>query len=99
MLLIKFNFIENNIEINDRNNDVVDDHLLIKLFKDYLFHQLKENDQVIVDFGHVVDSLNKLDYSSFDQILLISRDTENLLVVSFNDLFSLFSKHFNNFNK
>ena len=37
----------------------------------------------MVDWGHIISSLNKLDAGSDEKILLMSRDEKNLLVVTF----------------
>jgi hypothetical protein len=33
---------------------------LIKLFRDYVFHQVDENDNPVIDFVHVIECLNKV---------------------------------------
>ena len=40
----------------------------------------------VLDAGHVVSSLNKLDMGDHEQMLLSSRDNKDLLVVSFSDV-------------
>jgi PAB-dependent poly(A)-specific ribonuclease subunit 3 len=84
-LLTKLSFVsqqESNVDVEQMNQDLE----IISLFKDYLFHQLNENGTQIVDYGHVIDCLNKLDAGSDDKILLITRDDESLLVISFKEL-------------
>lgn len=36
------------------------DRYLLKLFRDYVFHQVDENGRPVLDFGHVVECLNKV---------------------------------------
>ncbi len=36
------------------------DRYILKLFRDYVFHQVYEDGSPALDFGHVVDSLNKV---------------------------------------
>lgn len=48
------------------------DRFLLQLFSHYLFHQVNENGSPLVDCGHTVHALNKLDASSDEQILLVS---------------------------
>lgn len=55
---------------------------MIKLFYDYLFNQ----QDYFLNFAHIVESLNKLDCGAQDKILLMSRDEQNLVVVSFKEL-------------
>eukprot|EP01080_Neovahlkampfia_damariscottae_P000569 gene569-8079_t len=83
-LLTKLSFINQpNLNENEPTNQDLE---IISLFKDYLFNQLNENDQQIIDFGHVIDCLNKLDIGSNDKILLITKDEDSLLVISFKEL-------------
>ena len=37
------------------------DRYLLKLFRDFLFHQAREDGSPMLDWGHIVESLNKLD--------------------------------------
>ena len=62
------------------------DRYLIKLFRDYVFHQRDANNAAYVDLGHVIDCLNKLDAGSPEKLTLLSRDAQNILVVSYADL-------------
>ena len=38
------------------------DRYLIKLFRDYVFHQVDENGYPVVDMAHVLMCLNKVSY-------------------------------------
>ncbi|XP_074596840.1 poly(A) specific ribonuclease subunit PAN3 [Brevipalpus obovatus] len=62
------------------------DRYLLKLFRDYIFHQVDENGQPWIDMGHIVSTLNKLDVGSPEKICLVSRDDQNVLIVSFCEL-------------
>ncbi len=62
------------------------DRYVIKLFRDYLFHQVGEEGEPVLDVGHMVETLNKLDVADAEQILLMSRDNRSMLVVSFADI-------------
>lgn len=62
------------------------DRYLIKLFRDYVFHQQDEMGKPVMDLGHVVRTLNKLDAGIDERITLISRNGQNCLVVSYKDL-------------
>ncbi|EGC30020.1 hypothetical protein DICPUDRAFT_42055 [Dictyostelium purpureum] len=62
------------------------DRYLIKLFRDYIFHQVYDDGTPVLDFYHVVETLNKLDCGVDEKILLMSRDEQSLLVVSYKDL-------------
>ena len=58
----------------------------IKLFRDYVFHQVDAQGNPMLDLGHVIGSLNKLDAGSEEKIVLTSRDDQVCLVVSFREM-------------
>lgn len=58
----------------------------LKLFRDYVFHQVDNNGHPVTNLAHVLDCLNKLDAGSEEKIALISRDEQNVLVVSYREL-------------
>lgn len=62
------------------------DRYLIKLFKDFVFHQVNEAGGPLLDWGHVVEALNKLDLGVNEKIMLLSRDEMSMLVVSYADI-------------
>jgi len=51
-----------------------------------VFHQADGAGRPVMDLGHVVSSLNKLDAADEEKIVLSSRDGKNVLVVSFADV-------------
>nr|CDJ80207.1 PABP1-DEPENDENT POLY [Haemonchus contortus]CDJ80211.1 PAB-dependent Poly(A) specific ribonuclease [Haemonchus contortus] len=62
------------------------DRFLIKLFRDYVFHQVTESGKPWMDMAHIVQCLNKLDAGVSEKVQLVSRDGNNLIVVSYGDL-------------
>ena len=62
------------------------DKYLLKLFRDYMFHQVDENGDPILNLAHVLQCLNKLDAGNSEKITLMSRDELSCLVVSYKDL-------------
>lgn len=58
----------------------------LKLFRDYVFHQVDANGHPVTDLAHVLDCLNKLDAGSDEKIALISRDEQNILIVSYREV-------------
>lgn len=58
----------------------------LKLFRDYVFHQVDANGHPVVNLAHVLDCLNKLDAGSEEKIALVSRDEQNVLVVTYREL-------------
>ncbi|KAH9497288.1 PAB-dependent poly(A)-specific ribonuclease subunit 3 [Dermatophagoides farinae] len=62
------------------------DRYMLKLFRDYLFHQCDEAGKPWLDLGHIISNLNKFDIGSPEKICLISRDAQNVIIVSFEEL-------------
>ena len=62
------------------------DQKVLKLFRDYIFHQAREDGSPVLDLGHIITSLNKLDAADPEKIVLVSRDGASLLVVSYADI-------------
>jgi PAB-dependent poly(A)-specific ribonuclease subunit 3 len=65
---------------------VFSDCYILKLFRDYVFHQADGSGRPVMDLGHVVSSLNKLDAADEEKIVLASRDGASIIVVSFADV-------------
>ncbi|WAQ97728.1 PAN3-like protein [Mya arenaria] len=70
------------------------DRYMLKLFRDYVFHQVDETGAPWVDMSHIVMCLNKLDAGSPEKISLMSRDEQNILVVSYAELKQCFENAF-----
>lgn len=86
-LLVKLGFINERPEFDlDPSWSETGDRYLLKLFRDYVFHQVYEDGSPVVDFGHVVECLNKLDVGAPEKITLMSRDEQSILIVSYKDL-------------
>jgi PAB-dependent poly(A)-specific ribonuclease subunit 3 len=62
------------------------DRYIIKLFRDYLFHQISEHGRPVIDLSHVLTCLNKLDAGVDEQIALVSRDEQSCLIVSYREV-------------
>jgi len=58
----------------------------LKLFRDYVFHQVGQDGRPVVDLGHVITCLNKLDAGSEEKIGLVTRDEQNVFVVSYKEI-------------
>ncbi|KAJ4288588.1 PAB-dependent poly(A)-specific ribonuclease subunit 3 [Kalmusia sp. IMI 367209] len=58
----------------------------LKLFRDYVFHQVDANGHPVTNLAHVLDCLNKLDAGTEEKIMLVSRDEQNVLIVSYREL-------------
>lgn len=88
------------------------DRYIIKLFRDYVFHQVDEMGNPLVNMGHVLTCLSKvcpqsiqrfvshphwaiqLDAGTEEKIMLVSRDEQSCLVVSYKDIKSYVEKAF-----
>ncbi|XP_056639808.1 PAN2-PAN3 deadenylation complex subunit PAN3 isoform X1 [Diorhabda sublineata] len=62
------------------------DRYMLKLFRDYVFHQVTEDGNPWLDMAHIVQCLNKLDVGVPEKISLVSRDEQSVLVVSYAEL-------------
>jgi PAB-dependent poly(A)-specific ribonuclease subunit 3 len=60
--------------------------LSVKNLNDEVFHQADGAGYPIMDLGHVVTALNKLDAGDPEKIVLASRDGVSVMVVSFSDV-------------
>ncbi|XP_055893130.1 PAN2-PAN3 deadenylation complex subunit PAN3-like [Biomphalaria glabrata] len=70
------------------------DRFMLKLYRDYLFHQVDENGLPWIDVAHVIQSLNKFDAGVPEKVLLVSRDENSMLVVSYSELKRCFQSCF-----
>ncbi|KAM0747829.1 hypothetical protein T439DRAFT_328503 [Meredithblackwellia eburnea MCA 4105] len=86
-LLTKFGFINERPEFDhDPRWAETGDRYLIKLFRDFVFHQVDENGRPVTDLSHVITCLNKLDAGVDEKIMLISRDEQSCLIVSYREV-------------
>ena len=86
-LLTKLNFINERPEYElDRQWSENGERYFLKLFRDYVFHQVDAQGDPVVDLGHVITSLNKLDSGTDERIALVSRDEQNCFIVSYKEL-------------
>jgi PAB-dependent poly(A)-specific ribonuclease subunit 3 len=67
----------------------------LKLFRDYVFHQVDESGRPLLQLGHMIQCMNKLDAAADERITLVSRDEQSLFVVSYKDLKVMVDRAFN----
>jgi PAB-dependent poly(A)-specific ribonuclease subunit 3 len=77
--------------INDREDmgamwSETGDRYLLKLFRNYLFHEQDEHGKPLVDLSHLLDCLNKLDAGAMEKVNLTSPDGLSMIRVSYRDL-------------
>lgn len=86
-LLVKLGLINERPEFDKSSNwSETGDRYLIKLFRDYVFHQVDEQGNPVIDYGYVIDCLNKLDLASDEKILLMTRDERSMLLLKYEDI-------------
>lgn len=86
-LLMKLGTINERQEYEgDRNWSENGERYMLKLFRDYVFHQVDAAGNPVLDIGHMVRCLNKLDAGVDEKILLTSRDDQTSFVVSYKEL-------------
>ena len=86
-LMIKMNMILERPELaGDARWAETADRYMISLFRDFVFHQVTETGAPLLDWGPVVEALNKVDAGVEEKIVLLSRDEASMLVVSYADV-------------
>ena len=70
----------------DRQWSETGERFPIKLFRDYVFHQVDAHGAPVMDLGHVMGCLNRLDAGTEDKIVLTSRDEQIVIVVSYREM-------------
>ena len=86
MLLLKMGLVDDRPGGQNLRRQWSGNAYMMKLFRDYMFHQVDEQGKPVLDFGHTIGALNKLDIASQEKIVLSSRDSKSLMVVSFADV-------------
>ncbi|KAK4688843.1 PAB-dependent poly(A)-specific ribonuclease subunit 3, partial [Tremellales sp. Uapishka_1] len=86
-LMAKLGFINERaeFELDSRWSDT-GDRYIVKLFRDYVFHSIGADGTPVLDLSHVLTCLNKLDAGLDERIMLVSRDDQSCLVVSYREI-------------
>lgn len=71
----------------------------LKLFRDYVFHQVDHEGRPVLDLGHILACLNKLDAGIDEKIQLVSRDEQHVCVVSYKEIKRGFEAAWQEINK
>ena len=86
-LMMKFNFINERPDYShDRQWAETGERFTIKLFRDYVFHQVDAQGNPVLDLGHVLACLNKLDAGSEEKVVLTTRDDQVCIVVTYKEM-------------
>ena len=94
-LMMKLNFITERPEFgHDRQWAENGERQPIKLFRDYVFHQVDSQGTPVLDIAHVIACLNKLDAGTEEKIVLTSRDDQHIVLASYKELKKAVDKAF-----
>ncbi|OON14411.1 hypothetical protein X801_09795 [Opisthorchis viverrini] len=79
------------VERNDRNGTNPDwsetgDRYMLKLFRDFVFHQTDQLGAPYLDLSHIITTLNKVEASSHERLCLVSRDSQNVILMTYADI-------------
>jgi PAB-dependent poly(A)-specific ribonuclease subunit 3 len=70
----------------DRNWSENGERYMLKLFRDYVFHQVDADGRPVLDLAHILRCLNKLDAGIDEKVCLTSRDEQTSFVVTYREL-------------
>jgi len=59
---------------------------VLPLFRDYVFHQVDAQNSPVVDLGHILACLNKLDVGVEEKVTLTTRDEQSVIIVTYKEL-------------
>ena len=51
---------------------------MLKLFRDYMFHQVMEDGRPFMDMAHVISCLNRLDAGIPDKVTVVLMDLDSM---------------------
>ncbi|KAF4976758.1 hypothetical protein FZEAL_6615 [Fusarium zealandicum] len=86
-LMMKLATINERYEFDgDRSWSENGERYMLKLFRDYAFHQVDSNGNPVLDMGHMLRCMSKLDIGTDDRICLTSRDEQTSFLVSYKEL-------------
>ncbi|KAI1164874.1 hypothetical protein F5B18DRAFT_613747 [Nemania serpens] len=86
-LLAKLGTINERPEFDgDPNWSETEHRYTLKLFRDYVFHQVDAQGNPVLDLGHIISCLNKLDAGTEERIYLTSRDHQSTFLVTYREL-------------
>lgn len=86
-LMTKLNCLNERPEYeHDRTYSTQGPRAVLGLFRDFVFHQVDARANPVVDMGHMLSCLNKLDAGIEERIALTARDEQSVTVVSYKEL-------------
>ena len=72
---------------------------ILKLFRDYVFHQVNADGKPVVDLGHIIACLNNLDAGTTQKISVVGRDEQDVMIVTYKELKKQVELAFNDLTK
>lgn len=95
-LLLKMNVVDERPEYEtDRAWSETGERYMVRLFRDYVFHQVDAQGRPVIDIGHMLSCLAKLDAGSDERFQLVSRDEQTSFLLSYRDMKKQFQAAFN----
>ncbi|RKK72357.1 PAB-dependent poly(A)-specific ribonuclease subunit PAN3 [Fusarium oxysporum] len=86
-LMMKLATVNERYDFNgDQNWSENGERYMLKLFRDYVFHQVDSNGNPVLDMGHMLRCMSKLDIGTEERICLTSRDEQTSFLVSYKEL-------------
>ena len=70
----------------DRNWSEQGKYFPLLLARDYIFHPVDAQGRPLLDLGHVIGCLNKLDVGLEERVLMVGRDEETQIVASWREI-------------
>lgn len=82
-LLAKINYV---VDRWPQESELSGSFLVIKLFRDFVFQTYDEFGKPVADLSKVLTNLNKLDVGVDEKILLVSREEDSCIIVSYKEV-------------
>lgn len=82
-LMAKINYVADR---RPQDSELSGSLLVINLFRDFIFQTCNEFGKPVVDLSKVLTNLNKLDVGVDEKILLISREEDSCIIVSYKEV-------------
>lgn len=99
-LMMKLSAINERYELNgDQAWSETGDRYILKLFRDYVFHQVDRDGNPVLDIGHMITCLNKMDAGTEEKVFLTSRDEQTAFLVTYRELKKQLSSAFGDLQK
>uniref|UniRef100_A0A1I7UHN0 PAN2-PAN3 deadenylation complex subunit PAN3 n=1 Tax=Caenorhabditis tropicalis TaxID=1561998 RepID=A0A1I7UHN0_9PELO len=94
-LIAKMNTVLERVEYGaDEKWSETGDRFMLKLFRDYVFHQVTDQGKAWLDMAHIVQCLNKLDCGSTEKIEMVSRCGDTQIIIDYATLKRCLEKSF-----